>query len=216
MASTVSRAIGWLDTFFTSILSTTVSPSRLVTGLVNSTFAAPRTGGLKSLPARIGLKSGAAGACADAEPATRLAPTSVAAKTKRARIINPLLGRICGMCGTCVPGIISKLHFAVPILRFGVDRPEDFHVPFAAAPRLDDLGRDDVDQELREEPSFRVALEMIGRIVPPEIRIERQGQEQVVSVVDDDQLSAGALERRMVDEVLLRAVRADVALQREF
>src|SRR5262245_52364144 len=129
--------------FLTTTSSITRSLSRLVTGLVNSTSAAPRMGGVKFLPARIGLKSGAAGACADAEPAARLAPTSVAAKTMRARIISPLLR----ICGNDVPGIISKLHFAVPILRLRVDRPEDLHVPFPPSPRLDDLSGNHVDEE---------------------------------------------------------------------
>ena len=58
-------------------------------------------------------------------------------------------------------------------------------------------------------------FEVVGRLVPAEIRIEHHRQEQIVPVVDDDQLTAGALQRRVVDQVLLGAVRADVALQRE-
>jgi hypothetical protein len=56
---------------------------------------------------------------------------------------------------------------------------------------------------------------VIRRVVPREGRIERQREEQVVAVVDDDQLPAGALERRVIDQVLLRALRADVTLQNE-
>ena len=52
-------------------------------------------------------------------------------------------------------------------------------------------------------------------LVPAEARIQHQRQEQVVPVVDDDELPAGALQGGVVDEVLLRAVRADVALERE-
>src|SRR6266704_397631 len=56
---------------------------------------------------------------------------------------------------------------------------------------------------------------MVRRLIPREIRVERHGEKQVVAVVHDDQLTAGTLERGMVDEVLLRAVGADVPLQRE-
>ena len=66
------------------------------------------------------------------------------------------------------PGLY--LHLAVPVLRLGVDRPEDLHVPFAAAPGLDDLGGDDVDEQLREQPALGVALEVIGGLVPAEVR----------------------------------------------
>ena len=45
--------------------------------------------------------------------------------------------------------------------------------------------------------------------------IEQQRQEQIEAVVDDMQLADGALLRRVIDEVLLGAVRADVALERE-
>src|SRR5262249_43073229 len=48
-----------------------------------------------------------------------------------------------------------------------------------------------------------------------EVRVQHQGQKQIVPVVDDDQLTAGTLEGRMVDQVLLGAVRADVALEGE-
>ena len=64
--------------------------------------------------------------------------------------------------------------------------------------------------------SLGVALEVVGRVVPGEGGVERQREEQVVAVVDDDELAAGALEGRVVDQVLLGAVGADVALQREF
>src|SRR5262245_39659518 len=88
-------------------------------------------------------------------------------------------------------------------------------MPLAAAPRLDHLGGDDVDQQFREQPPFGVVLEVVGGLVPAEVRIEHQREEQIVAVVDDDQLAAGTLQCRVVDQVLLGAVRADVALQRE-
>ena len=62
---------------------------------------------------------------------------------------------------------------------------------------------------------FGIALEVVGRLVPREARVEHHRQEQVVAVVDDDQLAAGTLEGRVIDQVLLRAVGADVALERE-
>src|SRR6188768_1871980 len=44
------------------------------------------------------------------------------------------------------------LHLAVPVLRLGIAGPEDFEVPFAAAPGLDHFRRDHVHQDLRERP----------------------------------------------------------------
>src|SRR5258708_2490048 len=107
------------------------------------------------------------------------------------------------------------LHLAVPVLRFGVRCAEDFEVPLAAPPRLDDLGRDDVHEDLGERPPFGVSFEVIRRLVPREGRVEHHRQKQVVPVVDDDELPAGALQGGVVDEVFLRAMRADVALERE-
>src|SRR5262245_60933865 len=57
---------------------------------------------------------------------------------------------------------------------------------------------------------------MIRGLVPAEIRVEHHRQEQIVAVVDHDELPAGALQRGMVNEVFLGAMRTDVALQREF
>ena len=88
-------------------------------------------------------------------------------------------------------------------------------VPLAAAPRLDDVGGDDVDQDLGERAVFGIVLEVIRLVVPHEGRVEQQRQEQIVAVVDDQELADGALLRRVIDEVLLGAVRADVALERE-
>jgi len=56
---------------------------------------------------------------------------------------------------------------------------------------------------------------VVGGFFPREIRVEHQGQEQVVAVVHDDQLAAGPFDRRVIDQVLLGAVGADVALERE-
>src|SRR5688500_8939075 len=107
------------------------------------------------------------------------------------------------------------LHLPVPVLRLEAGGTEDIQMPLAAAPGFDDLGGHYVDQDLRERPPFRVPFQVIGGLVPREARIEDHRQEEVVAVVHDDQLAAGALERRMVDQVFLGAVRPDVALQRE-
>ena len=88
-------------------------------------------------------------------------------------------------------------------------------MPLAAAPRLDDLGGDDVHQDFGECPPFGVAFQVIGGLVPAEVRVEHHRQEQIVAVVDDDDLAAGPFDGGVVDQVLLGAVRADVALERE-
>src|SRR5262245_3190955 len=110
---------------------------------------------------------------------------------------------------------IRGLHLAVPVLGLGGRRPEHFKMPLAPAPRLDDLGRDDVDQQLGERAALGITLETIGGLVPCEVRVDRHGQEQIVAVVDDDDLTDGALLRGVVDEILLGAMRADVPFQRE-
>ena len=92
---------------------------------------------------------------------------------------------------------------------------KDFQVPLAAAPRLDHLGGHDVHEDLGERPALRDRLQVIRRLVPDERRVEHQRQEEVVAVVDHDQLAERALLRRVIDEVLLGAVRPDVALERE-
>ena len=46
--------------------------------------------------------------------------------------------------------IRHPLHLPVPVLRLGVHRAEDLQVPLAAAPGLDDLGGDDVHEDLGE------------------------------------------------------------------
>ena len=97
----------------------------------------------------------------------------------------------------------------------GLDEPEDFEVPLAAAPRLDHLSGDDVHEDFGERAAFGIAFEVVGGFVPRKAGVEHHRQEQVVAVVDDDQLAAGALQGGVVDEVFLRAVRADVALERE-
>src|SRR5687768_5669670 len=92
------------------------------------------------------------------------------------------------------PAVIrALLHLAVPVFRLRRGGAERFEIPFAAAPRLDHFRRDDIDEQLGEGPSFRVALEVIRGLVPSEVRIDHHRQKQVVAVVDDDQLSARAL-----------------------
>src|SRR5690606_39401941 len=66
-----------------------------------------------------------------------------------------------------------------------------------------------------EAARFGVAFEVIGGVLPAEVGVEDEREEQVVAVVHDDQLTAGTLQRGVVDEVLLGAVRPDVALQGE-
>ena len=56
---------------------------------------------------------------------------------------------------------------------------------------------------------------MVGGLLPREVRVEHQRQEQVVAIVDDDELAARPLDRRVVDQIFLRAVGADVAFERE-
>ena len=46
-----------------------------------------------------------------------------------------------------------------------------FEMPFAAAPRFDHLRCHDVDQDLGERAPFRVALQVIGRLVPRKARV---------------------------------------------
>src|SRR5262245_28225723 len=112
--------------------------------------------------------------------------------------------------------IAVALHFPVPVLRLRARGSEYFHVPFAAAPGLDHFGGDHIDQQFRKQASLRIAFEVIGGLVPPEIRVEHHRQEQVVAVVDHDKLSAGTLQRGMINEVFFGAVRADFSFQREF
>ena len=50
-----------------------------------------------------------------------------------------------------------------------IDR-NDLQVPLASAPGLDDLGGHDIDQDFRKCPPFRVAVQMVGGLVPAEIR----------------------------------------------
>src|SRR5215213_4994017 len=107
-------------------------------------------------------------------------------------------------------------HLSVPVLRLRVDRAEDFQVPLAAAPGFDDFRGDDVDEDLRDGTAVRIAVEVVRGVIPAEGWEKDERQEQVEAVVDDEQLPAGALDGRVVDEVLLGRVRADVAFQGEF
>src|SRR5687768_201999 len=52
-------------------------------------------------------------------------------------------------------------HFPVPVLGLLIGRTEHFQMPFAAAPGLDDLGGDDVHENLRKCSPLGIALEVI-------------------------------------------------------
>src|SRR5215831_2387913 len=156
VSAIVRRAIGPADVFLTLIVVVTTSPLRLVTGCMKSTSACPLSGGSTLRLARIDLNSGALGVCASRDVPATVAAASAATIAKRARFINPppdFLG---------LKGRDYTLHLAVPILRLGVGRPEDLHVPLAAAPGLDDLGSHHVDENLGEDAALGVALEVIG------------------------------------------------------
>src|SRR4030095_707590 len=56
---------------------------------------------------------------------------------------------------------------------------------------------------------------MIGLVLPAKRRVEEHRQEQIESVVEDLHLADRAFLRRVVDEILLRAMRPDVTLQCE-
>src|SRR4051812_22400927 len=111
--------------------------------------------------------------------------------------------------------VAASLQLAVPLFGLCGTGAKDLQVPLSATPRLDDFGRQDVDEELGEAAAFRIVLEVVGRLVPGEVRVEDQRQEQIEAIVDDHQLPARALHRRVVDEVLLGAVSTDVALEGE-
>src|SRR5215211_6161243 len=91
-------------------------------------------------------------------------------------------------------------HLPVPVLRLRVDRAEDFQVPLAAAPGFDDFRSDDVDEDLREGTAVRIAVEVVRWVIPAERWEKDERQEQVEAVVDHEQLPAGALYGRVVDE----------------
>src|ERR1044071_4979405 len=107
------------------------------------------------------------------------------------------------------------LHLAVPVLGLRVHGSKHLEMPLAATPWLDDFRGHDVDQDLGERPPFRVAVEVIGGLVPAEVGIHHHREEQIVAVVHHDDLAGGAFDRRVVDQILLGAVRADIPLQRE-
>src|SRR5262245_25123098 len=107
------------------------------------------------------------------------------------------------------------LHLSIPVFRLSGRRPEDFQMPLAAAPGLDDIRGDDVDEDLGEGAMFGIVLEPVRLVVPLKRRIDEQREEEIVAVVDDEELPDRALLSGVIDEVLLGAVGADVALQRE-
>src|SRR5438309_3331324 len=87
VSTTLSRAMGPDDVFFTWILVTSVVPSRLVGVRTMSIVASPRTGGVNFFPASTDFIGGGSGGWANVETARKLAPTTVAATTTRARIM---------------------------------------------------------------------------------------------------------------------------------
>src|SRR5688572_27734363 len=196
-------------------------PTRLLTGLVKPSSAWPRTGAT-SLPGVVGAPSSLGRFEDDAGGCTAGLACSAAAAASRsttpAKVRNV---RLWPFIDVTLPRkeprnyVTPALHFAVPILRLRIDRSEDLEVPLTAAPWLDDLGGDDVHEDLRKRTALGVAFEVIGRLVPPEIRVEDHREKEIVAVVDDDDLSAGALDGRVIDQILLSAVRADVALERK-
>jgi deoxyuridine 5'-triphosphate nucleotidohydrolase len=88
-------------------------------------------------------------------------------------------------------------------------------VPLAAAPRFDDVGRDDIHEELGECPMLGVVLEMVGLVIPRKRRVEQERQEQIKPVVDHLELPHRALLRGVKNDILLGAMGADVAFDRE-
>ena len=46
-----------------------------------------------------------------------------------------------------------------------------------APPRLDDFGGDDVHEDFREGAPLGISLEVVRRLLPPEIRVEHHRQE---------------------------------------
>src|SRR5690606_4846137 len=82
-------------------------------------------------------------------------------------------------------------------------------------PGFDDVSGDDIDDDLGKAAVLGILLEVVGRVVPVEDRVEQQRQEQVVAVVDHLELGDRTLLRRVEDEVLLGTLGADVALDRE-
>src|SRR6187401_888351 len=174
-----------------------VSLTLLRSGLVYSTVTSPLTGGVSFFPARtdfIGAAGGGVWATDTAAPMARA--TRVAPNDMRARFITSSRENI----ESTMDGIITVLrilHLPVPVLRFGVHGAENLHVPLASAPGLNNLCGDDVDEQLRKKPPFRVAFEVVRRFVPAKVRVERQREKQVVPVVDDDELPAGSFEGGM-------------------
>src|SRR5688572_17277376 len=88
-------------------------------------------------------------------------------------------------------------------------------MPLPAAPWLDDFGRDHVNQQLCEGTALGISLEVIGGLVPREVGIQRHRQEEIVAIVDHDEHAARALLGGMVNQVLLGAVRPNVAFERK-
>src|SRR4029453_5791964 len=88
-------------------------------------------------------------------------------------------------------------------------------MPLAAAPRFDDIGRENVDENLAERTLLRVVVEVIRLIVPAERRIEQDRQKQIVPVVDDLDLADRTTLRRVEQQLFFGVLGADVPLERE-
>src|SRR5262245_10498965 len=89
-------------------------------------------------------------------------------------------------------------------------------MPLAAAPRLDDIGCENVDENLAERALLGIVIEMIGLIVPAERRVEQHRQKQIVTVVDHLNLADGIALRGVEQQLFFGVLRPDVAFQREF
>src|SRR5438876_9489322 len=167
-------------------------------------LASPLIGGVNFLPPRIGVSGADEDETGGVDWARTVTPTKAAASVAptSARCIRSSR-EVTSSTPETTNYNYKPSHLAVPVLGLRIGRTEDLEMPFAAAPRLDHFGRDDVDENLGKDAAFGIAFEMVGRLVPAEIRIERQRQEQIVAVVEDDQLTARPLQRRMINEVLL-------------
>src|SRR5436190_902264 len=85
--------------------------------------------------------------------------------------------------------VFDELHLAVPVLGFGGARPEHLEVPLSAAPRLDDIGRDDIHEDLGKGSALGIVLEVVRLVVPDERRVEQERQKQIVAIVDHLELA---------------------------
>src|SRR5687767_324527 len=168
-----------------------LAESRLVAGLVISTSAVPRTG-----VTNLALAVAGAAAWPVVPDAAGVAWPAAAAFARNRTALAHARMRCVFMCNNLqgdaerrVRANYRPLHLPIPVLRLRIRGPEDLQVPLAAAPGLDHLGGDDVDEDLGERAAFRVAFQVVGGFVPAEVRIQHHRQEQVVAVIDHDDLA---------------------------